>query len=56
MLELDGERTMRVCDKNLIYLPHLHLALLYAMLCGFATIEKPDITVQPQRKRGVVAG
>ena len=46
---------MCVSYENLLYLAHLDIALLHLMLRRLATIEEPDVSVEPQGEGGVVA-
>jgi hypothetical protein len=42
-------------DKNLGDSSHLDWALLYLLLRAFPTVKQPDVSVEPQRERGVVS-
>lgn len=46
---------MRVCDEDFLDPAHLHGALLYLVLRRLAAVKQPDIAVEPQGERGVVA-
>ncbi len=42
-------------DEYLLDLTHLHGALLQLVLSCLSTVEEPDISVEAQSERGVVA-